>query len=95
MLDIDIYITSDIILFRSRLVDTHSITHDLLIIGDGLTSIRAAPEAGKNMDVVVISKIHPLRSHSGAAQGGSAAVLDGWGGGLSHWCVWWGLRHGC
>jgi len=40
--------------------------------------MRAALEAGKNVDVAVISKLHPLRSHSGAAQGGIAAVLDGW-----------------
>jgi succinate dehydrogenase / fumarate reductase flavoprotein subunit len=54
------------------------ITHDLLIIGGGLAGMRAALEAGKNVDVAVISKLHPLRSHSGAAQGGIAAVLDGW-----------------
>ncbi|MCG7850365.1 MAG: FAD-binding protein [ANME-2 cluster archaeon] len=54
------------------------ITHDLLIIGGGLAGMRAALEAGKNVDVAVVSKIHPLRSHSGAAQGGIAAVLDGW-----------------
>ncbi|MCL7415833.1 MAG: FAD-binding protein, partial [ANME-2 cluster archaeon] len=54
------------------------ITHDLLIIGGGLAGMRAALEAGKNVDVAVISKVHPLRSHSGAAQGGIAAVLDGW-----------------
>ncbi|MEJ2759698.1 MAG: FAD-binding protein, partial [Anaerolineales bacterium] len=35
-------------------------------------------EASKNgvKDVAVISKIHPLRSHSGAAQGGIAAALN-------------------
>ncbi|MBW6517129.1 MAG: FAD-binding protein [ANME-2 cluster archaeon] len=52
------------------------ITHDLLIIGGGLAGMRAALEAGKNVDVAVISKVHPLRSHSGAAQGGIASVLD-------------------
>ena len=40
--------------------------------------MRAALEASKEVDVAVISKQHPLRSHSGAAQGGIAAVLDGW-----------------
>ncbi len=40
--------------------------------------MRAALEAGKNVDVAIISKLHPLRSHSGAAQGGIASVLDGW-----------------
>ena len=37
---------------------------------------KVALEAGKNVDVTGISKVHPLRSHSGAAQGGSAAVPD-------------------
>jgi len=51
------------------------ITHDLLIIGGGLAGMRAALESSKEIDVAVISKVHPLRSHSGAAQGGIAAVL--------------------
>ena len=60
------------------MVDTHTITHDLLIIVGGLAWMRAALEAGKNVDVDEISKVHPLRSHSGEAQGGIAAVPDGW-----------------
>lgn len=54
------------------------ITHDIIIIGGGLAGMRAALEASKEVDTAVISKSHPLRSHSGAAQGGIAAVLDGW-----------------
>jgi succinate dehydrogenase / fumarate reductase flavoprotein subunit len=54
------------------------ITHDLLIIGGGLAGMRAALKASQEVDVAVLSKVHPLRSHSGAAQGGIAAVLDGW-----------------
>jgi len=54
------------------------ITHDIIIIGGGLAGMRAALEASKEVDAAVISKQHPLRSHSGAAQGGIAAVLDGW-----------------
>jgi len=54
------------------------ITHDIIILGGGLAGMRAALEASKEVDVAVISKQHPLRSHSGAAQGGIAAVLDGW-----------------
>ncbi|MCD4808357.1 MAG: FAD-binding protein, partial [Methanosarcinales archaeon] len=46
--------------------------------GGGLAGMRAALEASKEVDTAVISKQHPLRSHSGAAQGGIAAVLDGW-----------------
>ena len=54
------------------------ITHDLLIISSGLAGMRAAPKAGKNVDAAAISKVHPLRSHSGAAQGGTATGPDGW-----------------
>lgn len=53
------------------------VTHDLLIVGAGLAGMRAAIEATKNegLNVAVISKIHPVRSHSGAAQGGINAAL--------------------
>jgi succinate dehydrogenase flavoprotein subunit len=50
--------------------------HDVLIIGGGLTGLRAAlrvSDAG--VDVAVVSKVHPLRSHSVAAQGGMNASL--------------------
>ncbi len=50
--------------------------HDVLIIGGGLTGLRAAlriSDAGLN--AAVISKVHPLRSHSVAAQGGMNASL--------------------
>ncbi|MBI5359341.1 MAG: FAD-binding protein [Planctomycetes bacterium] len=50
--------------------------HDVLIIGGGLAGLRAAIEAAKNnVDVAIVSKIHPVRSHSGAAQGGINAAL--------------------
>ncbi|MGB2698525.1 MAG: FAD-binding protein, partial [Candidatus Zixiibacteriota bacterium] len=52
------------------------IFHDILIIGGGLAGLRAAVEAaGAKADVAVISKIHPMRSHSGEAQGGINASL--------------------
>jgi succinate dehydrogenase / fumarate reductase flavoprotein subunit len=48
----------------------------LLIVGGGLAGLRAAIEAARNnVDVAVISKVHPLRSHSIAAQGGINAAL--------------------
>ncbi|MGA3198186.1 MAG: FAD-binding protein [Halobacteriota archaeon] len=50
--------------------------HDVLIIGGGLTGLRAAlrvSDAGLNG--AVVSKVHPLRSHSVAAQGGMNASL--------------------
>lgn len=53
------------------------VTHDLIIVGAGLAGMRAAIEAVKNpaLNVAIISKIHPVRSHSGAAQGGINAAL--------------------
>ncbi|HKP00853.1 MAG TPA: FAD-dependent oxidoreductase [Nitrospiraceae bacterium] len=55
--------------------------HDILIIGAGLAGMRAAVAAAPNLDVAVISKVHPVRSHSVAAQGGINAALgenDSW-----------------
>ena len=54
-----------------------TITHDIIIVGAGLAGTWAALTAGKAgvRDIGVLSKIHPLRSHSGAAQGGIAAAL--------------------
>jgi succinate dehydrogenase / fumarate reductase flavoprotein subunit len=49
--------------------------HDVVIIGSGLAGLRAAIELAGEVDVAVISKVHPTRSHSGAAQGGIAAAL--------------------
>ena len=59
--------------------------HDILIIGAGLAGLRAAVEAtAQGLDVAVISKVHPVRSHSNAAQGGINAPLtdrgDDWEG---------------
>ena len=50
--------------------------HDILIVGAGLAGLRAAVEGVKNgMNVAVVSKVHPVRSHSNAAQGGINAPL--------------------
>ena len=50
--------------------------HDILIIGAGLAGLRAAVEGvRKGMNVAVVSKVHPVRSHSNAAQGGINAPL--------------------
>ncbi len=53
------------------------LVHDILIIGGGLAGLRAAIEARKaGRGVAILSKVHPLRSHSVAAQGGVNAALD-------------------
>ena len=54
------------------------ITHDVIIVGAGLAGSWAAMVAAQEgvKDIGVLSKIHPLRSHSGAAQGGIAAALN-------------------
>ena len=51
-------------------------THDVLVVGGGCAGMRAAIEAfDMGADVAIVSKIHPVRSHSGAAEGGINAAL--------------------
>src|SRR6188472_1190017 len=56
--------------------------HDVLVIGAGLAGQRAALAAAEQgVSVGIISKVHPVRSHSNAAQGGINAALqegDSW-----------------
>jgi succinate dehydrogenase / fumarate reductase flavoprotein subunit len=49
--------------------------HDILVVGGGLAGLRAAVELAESWDVAVVSRVHPVRSHSGAAQGGINAAL--------------------
>ena len=52
-------------------------SHDVLIVGAGLAGMRAALAARQaGADVAVVSKVHPVRSHSNAAQGGINAALE-------------------
>jgi succinate dehydrogenase / fumarate reductase flavoprotein subunit len=54
-------------------------THDVVIVGAGLTGLRAAvaaTEVNSKLDIAVLSKHHPLRSHSVCAQGGTGAVTN-------------------
>jgi len=56
--------------------------HDVLIIGAGLAGQRAALAAAQGgVSVAIISKVHPVRSHSVAAAGGinaAISVSDDW-----------------
>jgi len=58
------------------------VIHDLIVVGGGLAGMRAAIEAAKSgLNVAIVSKIYPVRSHSVAAQGGINAALkadDAW-----------------
>ncbi|MEN9201766.1 MAG: succinate dehydrogenase/fumarate reductase flavoprotein subunit [Thermostichus sp. DG_1_6_bins_120] len=53
--------------------------HDMVIIGGGLAGCRAALEALRQdpgLNLALVAKTHPMRSHSVAAQGGIAAALQ-------------------
>jgi len=51
--------------------------HDVLVIGAGLAGQRAALAAAEEgVSVAIVSKVHPVRSHSNAAQGGINAALN-------------------
>ena len=51
--------------------------HHAIIVGGGLAGLRAAIEINRNnLSVGLITKIHPVRSHSVAAQGGVNAALN-------------------
>ncbi len=44
-------------------------THDVIIIGAGLAGLRAAIECSKFVDVGIVSKVYPVRSHTVSATG--------------------------
>jgi len=50
-------------------------TYSAVIVGAGGAGLRAAIEASNHVNVAVISKLYPTRSHTGAAQGGMCAAL--------------------
>ena len=51
------------------------VDHDIVVLGAGLAGMRAALEAARDgVNVGIVSKVHPVRSHCGAAQGGINAA---------------------
>ena len=55
---------------------TTSYSYDVLVLGAGLAGMRAALAAHEQgVSVAMLSKVHPVRSHSNAAQGGINAAL--------------------
>jgi len=54
------------------------LNHDVLIIGGGAAGLRAAiaaAELNPKLDIAIVSKVYPMRSHTVSAEGGMAAVL--------------------
>ena len=52
-------------------------THDVLLVGGGGAGLRAAiaiAEMNPRLSIAVVSKVYPMRSHTGAAEGGAAGV---------------------
>jgi fumarate reductase flavoprotein subunit len=53
------------------------VRHDVLIVGGGAAGLRAAiaaVEADPRVEVALVSKVYPMRSHTVSAEGGAAAV---------------------
>ena len=48
---------------------------DAIVVGAGLSGLRAGLELSKEYNIAVVSKVYPVRSHSNAAQGGINAAL--------------------
>jgi fumarate reductase flavoprotein subunit len=53
-------------------------SHDVLLVGGGGAGLRAAiavAEVNPKLDIAVVSKVYPMRSHTVSAEGGAAAVI--------------------
>ena len=53
-------------------------SHDVLLVGGGAAGLRAAiavAETNPNLNVAVLSKVYPMRSHTVSAEGGAAGVI--------------------
>ena len=53
-------------------------SHDVLLVGAGGAGLRAAiavSETNPNLNVAIVSKVYPMRSHTVSAEGGAAGVV--------------------
>ena len=53
-------------------------SHDVVLVGGGGAGLRAAiaiAESNPRLNIAVVSKVYPMRSHTVSAEGGSAAVI--------------------